>query len=239
MPLHRRRLLRTSLATALVLAVPRITLGAAKAPFRQLAVIDPPFVEEYEVLIAASPPLLRGALGSALTRAISANDSQLKSDRLTEALDPDITRLHDHFVQALAEALSAADVKVLSVPVVVADDEAALLKQVRQAAPQADAVLLANVMGRFVALHGLTAYVPGVVVGVRAQSQPGAKVWLEKIFSAGFRGIDPRAEHLPGILLPQRFDDTDALLAQVPQARQALIDGVEGVAAEVARRLMA
>ena len=240
MPLHRRHLLHTTLASGLALAVyPLPLFAAARAPFRRLAVIDPPFVEEYEVLIATAPPLLRGTLGTLITQAVTRNDAQLKTERLTHALDPDLTRLHEHFVQALAEALDEADVKVLLVPVQAARDEAALFDQVRKAAPQADAVLLANVMGRFVALHGLTAYVPGVMVGIKAQNQRGDKVWLEKIFSAGFRGIDPRAEHLESVLMPQRFDDAEALLAQVRSARQALIQGVEGIAAEVARRLMA
>lgn len=236
---RRRQLLALGLAPTGLLTWASSAGTAARAPFRRLAVVDPPHVEEYEVLIAATPPLARGTVAKLLTRALSAADSHVKSDRLTAALDPDKTRLHEHFVQALAEALDEAAVKVVLVPVDAARDEDALVAQVRKLAPDADGVLLANVMGRFVALHGLTAYVPGVIVGIKAQGPTGKPVWLEQIYSAGFRGIDPRAEHLEAIDMPARFDDADALLKRVDEARSALIDGVEAVAAEVARRLMA
>lgn len=236
---RRRQLLALGLAPTGLLTWASSAGTAARAPFRRLAVVDPPHVEEYEVLIAATPPLARGTVAKLLTRALSAADSHVKSDRLTAALDPDKTRLHEHFVQALAEALDEAAVKVVLVPVDAARDEDALVAQVRKLAPDADGVLLANVMGRFVALHGLTAYVPGVIVGIKAQGPAGKPVWLEQIYSAGFRGIDPRAEHLEAINMPARFDDADALLKRVDEARSALIDGVEAVAAEVARRLMA
>lgn len=236
---RRRQLLALGLAPTGLLTWASSAGTAARAPFRRLAVVDPPHVEAYEVLIAATPPLARGTVAKLLTRALSAADSHVKSDRLTAALDPDKTRLHEHFVQALAEALDEAAVKVVLVPVDAARDEDALVAQVRKLAPDADGVLLANVMGRFVALHGLTAYVPGVIVGIKAQGPAGKPVWLEQIYSAGFRGIDPRAEHLEAIDMPARFDDADALLKRVDEARSALIDGVEAVAAEVARRLMA
>ena len=236
---RRRQLLAVGLAHSGLLAWPSSVGAVAQAPFRRLAVVDPPFVEEYEVLIATTPPLARGNLAKLVTRALSATDSHLKTDRLTAALDPDKTRLHEHFVQALAEALDQADVKLVLVAVDAARDEDALVAQVRQLAPDADGVLLANVMGRFVALHGLTAYVPGVMVGIKAQGPAGKPVWLEQIYSAGFRGIDPRAEHLEAIDMPARFEDSEALLRRVDEARSALIDGVKAVAAEVARRLMA
>ena len=236
---QRRRILALGLAPNGLLAWPTRAGAAARAPFRRLAVVDPPFVEEYEVVIATAPPLARGTLGKLVTRALTSTDAYVKTERLTAALDPDKTRLHEHFVQALAEALDVAAVKVMLVPVAAADNEAALVAQVRKLAPAADGVLLANVMGRFVALHGLTAYVPGLMVGIKAQSPTGKPVWLEQIFSAGFRGIDPRAEHLEAIDMPARFEDADALLLRVDEARQALIDGVEAMAGEVARRLMA
>jgi hypothetical protein len=241
MTLRRRQALHLSLATGLVLALPLPLIAAQRsAPFRRLAVMDPPFVEEYEVVIAMAPPLVRSSnIAKAITRAITEADTQIKSDRITAALDPDKTRLHEHFVHALADALDDADVKVLLVPVDAADSEAALLQQVRQKAPQADGLMLANVMGRFVALHGLASYAPGVMVGIKAVPLRGDKAWLEQTFSAGFRGIDPRAEHLEVVDMPERFDDMAALLAQADKARQALIVGVEAIANEVARRLMA
>lgn len=236
---RRRQLLAIGLAPGGLLAWPAAAGAAAQAPFRRLAVVDPPFVEEYEVLIATTPPLARSSVAKLVTRALSATDSHVKTERLTAALDPDKTRLHEHFVQALADALDEADVKLVLVPVDAARDEDALVAQVRRLAPDADGVLLANVMGRFVALHGLTAYVPGVIVGIKAQSPAGKPVWLEQIYSAGFRGIDPRAEHLEAIDMPARFADAAALLLRVDEARSALIDGVEAVAAEVGRRLLA
>ena len=67
----------------------------------------------------------------------------------------------------------------------------------------------------------------------------GGAPWLDTCFSAGFRGIDPRAEHLEVVDMSERFDSHAALLDQVDAARQALVRGAEAIAAEVARRLMA
>jgi len=239
MTLHRRQALLRGLAGGLTLALPYPASAARYAPFKKVAVMDPPYMEEYEVLIATSPPLVRGTVAKLIARAITDTDTQLKSDKLTAALDPDKTDLHGHFVRTLADALDDADAKVLLVPVEPAKTEAALMKQVLEKAPQADALLLANVMGRFVALHGLAAYAPGVIAGVKVRNRSGDKVWLDQIFSAGFRGIDPRADHLEVADMPERFDNVEALLGHTDDARNALIRGTEAIAQEVANRLMA
>lgn len=213
--------------------------AAPTVPFRRLAVLEPPYEETYEVLIAMAPPLARGMLGKVLTRTVSEVDSQLKSEALTQALDPARTALHTHFVEALADALDAADARVLRVVVDPSPDEATLFAQARRAAPQADALLLANVLGRFVALHGVDSYAPGVMLGVKLVPARGGTPWLETSFTAGFRGIDPRAEHVEVADLPERFDDHRALLAGIDSARAALQHGVQAIAAEIARRLMA
>lgn len=248
MKFDRRRLLSGGLAGAAALALPQLSHAARSAPFRRLAVADPPFVEEYEVVIAMAPPLARGLVGKVITRAATETDEYLKSEKLTAALDPDKTQLHDHFVQVLAEELAEAEAKVLLVPADAAQSEDALLAQIRAKAPQADALMLANVNGRFVALHGLSAYAPGVMIGVKVlPARPGGggggavagAPLLEAVFTTGFRGLDPRAEHLDVVDMPERFDDMAALLRDVDRARQALITGTEAIAAEVARRLVA
>ena len=69
-------------------------------------------------------------------------------------------------------------------------------------------------MGRFVALHGLVAYSPGVMVGIKAQSPRGDAVWLEQVFAAGICGFDPRAEHLEVVDMPEQFDDVASCSAR-------------------------
>lgn len=239
LPATRRHLLRAGLASTFVLALPGAGRAAAKPPFGRLAVPEPPFEERYEVLIAMAPPLARGTLGKVLTHMATAADAELKAERLTEALDPARTRLHEHFVLELADTLADTGARVLRVQVDAADDEAALLAQLRQHAPQADGVLLANVMGRFVAMHGLDAYAPGVIIGVKAFQPRSGKVWLEQIYTAGFRGIDPRASHLEVVDMPERFDNASTLLLHADRAREALIRGAEAIGAEVGRRLLA
>lgn len=151
--------------------------------------------------------------------------------RLTEALDAARTRLHEHFVLELADSLADTDARVLRVQVDAVDDEAALLAQLRAHAPQAGGVLLANVMGRFVAMHGLDAYAPGVIVGVKAFQPRSGKNWLEQFYTAGFRGIDPRASHLEVVDMPERFDSASTLLLHADRAREALIRGAEAIGA--------
>jgi hypothetical protein len=227
------------MATTLPLALP-VNAALRRAPFQRLAVADPPFAESYEVVIALAPPLSRGTVGRLITRAATTIDELTKSERLTEALDPDQTQLHEHFVRTLADELADAQVQTLLVPVQPASNEAAVLADLRRQAPQADGLMLANVMGRFVALHGLQAYAPALMVGVKVLPAHGdGRPWLEQVYSIGFRGVDPLAEHLDSPALDARFDNMDALLAGAPQARAALVRGAEAAAAVVAQRLMA
>jgi hypothetical protein len=239
MPTPRRAALQRGLLTLLALPGLPGRAAAESAPFKRLAVLEPPFVEHYEVLIAMAPPLARTTLGKLVTGVVSEIDQQQKAEELTAVLDPDRTQLHQQFLLGLADALDAADARVLRVPIDPADNEAALFAQVRERAPQADAIMLANVSGRFVALHGADTYAPSVVVGIKVLPAAGGDPWVEAVFSAGFRSLDPRAVHLDAIDLSERFDNHAQLLAQADTARAALQRGAEAIGTEVARRLMA
>ena len=239
MPMPRRRALLQGLSTTLALGLPAWPGRAAPvAPFRRLAVPEPPFAETYEVLIAVAPPLARTTLGKLVTSVASEIDEQQKSEALTAALDPDRTQLHQQFLLGLADALDEAGARVLRVPTEPVDSEASLVDQVRRQAPQADGLMLAHVAGRFVALHGADTYAPSVVVGLKVLPAAGGKPWLEAVFSAGFRSLDPRAVHLDDVALPERFASHAALLAQADAARAALQRGAEAIGTAVARRLM-
>lgn len=240
MLMRRRSLLHQGLASLVPLAgLPRPAVAAPTAPFKRLAVLEPPFAEQYEVLIAMAPPLARTTLGKLVTGVVSEIDEQQKSASLTAALDPDRTNLHQQFLIGLADALDDAGARVLRVPTEPAGSEAALFNQVRQRAPQADALMLANVSGRFVALHGVDTYAPSVVVGVKVLPASGGAPWLEAVFSAGFRALDLRAVHLDAVDMPERFDSHATLLAQADVARTALQRGAEAIGTAVAQRLMA
>lgn len=240
MPMRRRSALQRGLAGLVTLAsLPRRASAARFAPFKRVAVLEPPFAEQYEVLIALAPPLARSTLGKLVTGVVSELDEQQKSASLTAALDPDRTQLHQQFLIGLADTLDDAGARVLRVPTDPADSEAALFHQVRQRAPQADALMLANVSGRFVALHGADTYAPSVVVGVKVLPAAGGAPWLEAVFSAGYRSLDLRAVHLEAVDMPERFGTHAALLAQADAARAALQRGAEAIGAEVAQRLMA
>lgn len=248
----RRRLLRLAGAALLTSApgwghaqtltpapTPATPPAPARPPWQRLAVADPPFLERYEAVVAMAPPLARNRIGRLLNQAANRALEDEKSDRLTAALDPEKTQLHEHFVQALGGHLADAGLTTLAVPTEAADSEAEVLAQLRRQAPEADALMLANVTGRFVALHGLQAYVPALTVGCLVlPAQPGATPWLDQVFGAGFRSLDPRIDHLADIALPERFDNLDALLAQADVARAALVRGSEALAAVVAQRLL-
>lgn len=230
----RRLVLHAALGS---LAAP--ALAAGRAPFRQLAVAEPPFEEIYEVLIAMAPPLARTAIGKLVTQGITEIDQRQKAEALTAALDPERTDLHQQFLLGLADGLADADAQVLRVPVDEAEDERGLLGQLRERVPKADALMLANASGRFVALHGVDSYAPSVVVGVKLLPEAGGKPWIDGVFSAGFRSLDPTAVHLADVALPERFDNHAALLAQADTARVAPQRGALAIGTAVARRLLA
>jgi len=237
--LRRRDWIRLGIAggAAACWGAPLPTQARPKAPFKRLAAVDPPFLEEYEVLIAMSPQLARGTLAKIADEVATEADSAARTEQFTRAIDPEKTQLHDHFVRALAEELDEAGVKVVLVSVEPADGEAALLAQVRQHVPDADAVMFANVMGRFVAPHGLAEYLPGVMLGVKLRAAKGDTVWLEQVYTTGYRGLDLRATHVE-LDLEERFMSFDSLMSDMTQARAALIRGVERIAVEVAKAVL-
>lgn len=237
--LRRRDWIRlgTAAGAGLCWGSPMRALAKPKAPFKKLAAIDPPYLEEYEVVIAMAPPLARGTLGKAVNKIVTEADSVVKTEQLTRAIDPEKTNLHGHFVQALAEELDEADVKVVLVPVDPATTEQALLDQARSRVADADAILLANVMGRFVALHGLAAYMPGVMLGVKLLAARGSDVWVDMVYTTGFRGLDLRATHVE-LDMEERYLSFDSLMRDMSQARAALIRGVEQIAVAVAQTVV-
>lgn len=238
--MHRRHWLGRTLGAAAAWSAAGIAVPARsrpKAPFRRLAAIDPPYLEEYEVLIAMSPPLARGTVGKIVNKVITEADSVAKTEAFTKAIDPEKTNLHGHFVQALAEELDEAGVKTVLVQVDPADSESALIAQTRKSAPEADAILLANVLGRLVAPHGLAEYMPGVMVGVKLRSASGDVTWLDKVYTTGYRGLDLRATHVE-LEIEERFMSFESLMRDMSQARAALIRGVEQIAVEVSKDVL-
>ncbi len=234
----RRLVLQAALSSITCISTP--ALAARRAPFRQLAVAEPPFEELYEVLIAMAPPLARTTIGKLVTQGITELDQRQKAEALTAALDPERTDLHQQFLLGLADGLADAgsDAQVLRVPIDEAEDERGLLDQLRARVPKADALMLANASGRFVALHGADSYAPSVVVGIKLLPAAGGKPWIDAVFSAGFRSLDLTAVHLDGVAMPERFDNHAALLAAADKARAALQRGALAIGAEVARRLV-
>ena len=66
----------------------------------------------------------------------------------------------------------------------------------------------------------------------------GGKPWIDGVFSAGFRSLDPTAVHLADVALPERFDNHAALLARADTARAALQRGALAIGTAMARRLL-
>ncbi len=126
-PKPRRVALRLGWCNALALALPgRPGMAARVAPFQRLAVLEPPFAEHCDALIAMAPPLARSTLGKLVTGVVSEIDQQQKADAPTAAPDPERTQLHQQFLMGLADALDDAGARVLREPVEPAGSEAVL-----------------------------------------------------------------------------------------------------------------
>ncbi len=209
---------------------------APQAPFARLAAIDPPFVEEYEVLLAMAPPLARGEVPGDDPIATEA-DSVARADAFRRAIDPEKTDLHRHFVRALAEDLHEAGVKTVLVLLDPVETEADLVAQARASAPGADAILLTHIAGRFVAPKGSARYVPGVTLDAKLRAAASDQVWLEESYATGYRGIDRHAIHVE-VDPDDRFVSFDSLMRDIDPARQLLIRGAEQIAHEIARSVL-
>jgi hypothetical protein len=141
------------------------------------------------------------------------------------------TRLQDHLSSLLKEGLSAQgyDVQIVVLP---ADMDADKAVAHVKAGNKTDAVLVVQALGGFWAAGPTTDYQPRITARFRAvRLDTGATVYEDTI-TYGYDTNQKDVVHIPAD--PRyRFKDMDALVGNVPLARESLREGLRLISVQV------
>jgi hypothetical protein len=199
----------------------------ANQGIKQVVVAQLPNQKSFEVAILGHPGTSFGLIGGL----VAAADMQTKTNKLTAAVDASQTRLQDHFSSLLRDGLTAQGyaVEIIMLPQDM-DVEQAVAHV--KAGSKADAVLVAQVRGGFWAAGPTTDYQPRIEAQLRAvRFDTGATVY-EDTFAYGYNANQKDIVHIAAD--PKyKFKDIDALIGNVPLARESWLEGLRLISAQV------
>lgn len=184
--------------------------------------------KDYEAAVLGHPGMSFGLIGGL----IAAADMQIKSGKLTTAIDPNETRVQERFGEKLRAGLAKAGYQpvVLVLPKGKTADEA--MAQAKQQA-QGDAIVVVDVIAGYWAAGPSTDYVPRLRALVKAVDTKSGKTLYEDQITYGYAMPNAPTVHLasdPAF----RFGSIDALIADPARTREGLYQGIDAIAAQIA-----
>jgi hypothetical protein len=232
--------MRFTLWLAAGLAV--LVTGCAQAPKKQafnregaaaiktVAITKGSKTEFYEAGMLGHPGASFGLIGGL----IAAADIQSKSNRLTQAIKPEETKLQERLNEKLQAALAQVgyETSVMALPAEVSEEQ--LLETVKKSAT--DTVLTVGVVGKYLAAGPSSDYFPYIVVKARKLESKTGKVLYEDTFTYGYTFPNVQTVHMASDA-KYRFNSIDALVADPKVTRQGLIDGLDVITGQIASDL--
>jgi len=202
----------------------------AATAIKTVVIAQPPNQESYEAAILGHPAASFGLVGGL----IAAADIQIKSSRLTTAIDVAETRLQDRFVKKLRETVLSAgyETSVITVPRDTPEDRTlSLLKQTG-----ADAALIVAVVGRYWAAGPTSNYLPSIVVIVKKIDLKSSATLYQDTFSYGYSSPQTKTVHFASDSV-YSFADIDVLISNPEKTREGLYKGIDVICDQIAADL--
>jgi len=202
----------------------------AATSIKTVVIAQPPNQESYEAAILGHPAASFGLVGGL----IAAADIQVKSNRLTSAIDVGETRLQDRFVKKLRESILLAgyETSVITVPRDTPEERTiGLLKQTG-----ADAALIVAVVGRYWAAGPTSNYLPSVVVVVKKIDLKSSATLYQDTFSYGYSSPQTKTVHFASDAT-YSFADIDVLVGNPEKTREGLYKGIDVICEQIAADL--
>jgi hypothetical protein len=202
--------------------------AAAHAQLKEIVVAHNINQDEYPAIVIAHPGTSFGLIGGL----IAAADMQSKSNRLTQALNVSETRLQERFSAQLKEKLeqSGYQVSIASLKKDTKFEDA--LAQVKEKKLTADAILVAEISGRYIAAGPNSDYFPFVSVKVTKYENSTSKVLYEDTFTYGYNAGGQQTVHLASAS-EFKFSTIDTLIQDPAKTRLGLLQGVEAIASQI------
>jgi hypothetical protein len=186
---------------------------------------------EYPVQIIGHPGMSFGLIGGL----VAAADMQVKSGKLTAAIDVKETRVQERFAVRLKERLDKAgyETVVVTLPKGTSIDQG--LAQARQKA-SGDAVVVVDLYAGYWAAGPSSDYFPRMVAKVKTFDARSDKVLYEDSISYGYAMPQAQTVHLASE--PRyRFASIDTLVADPVLTRQGLYVGVDALVEQIVNDL--
>lgn len=212
--------------------VPRQAFNAqAAAHVKTVVVACPENQKEYPVNVLGHPGMSFGLIGGL----VAAADMQMKSTKLTAAINPAEARIQERFGEDLKAQLQKVgyQAQVVYVPEGTSIDDA-----VRKAKERAsgDAVMVVSLYAGYWAAGPSTDYFPRMLAKVKTFDSQSQKVLYEDSISYGYTTPQAQTVHLASEPT-YRFGNIDVLVAEPAKTRQGLYAGAEALAQQIAQDL--
>jgi hypothetical protein len=212
--------------------VPRQAFNAqAAAHVKTIVVARAENQIEYPVQIIGHPGMSFGLIGGL----VAAADMQVKSGKLTSAIDVKETRVQERFADKLKARLNKAGYETV---VVVLPKGTTLDQGLAQAKLKArgDAVVVVELYAGYWAAGPSTDYFPRMVAKVKTFDAKSDKVLYEDSISYGYAMPQAQTVHLASEPA-YRFGSIDTLVADPVKTRQGLYVGVDALVEQIANDL--
>jgi hypothetical protein len=166
---------------------------------------------------------------------IAAADMQMKSTKLTAAIDPKEARIQQRFGEDLKAQLEKVgyEAQVVYVPEGTNVDDA--VKQAKERA-SGDAVMVVSLYAGYWAAGPSTDYFPRMLAKVKTFDSKSQKVLYEDSISYGYTTPQSQTVHLASEPT-YRFSNIDVLVAEPAKTRQGLYAGADALAQQIAQDL--
>ena len=202
--------------------------GAANSHLKEIVLAHNVNQDEYAAVVIAHPGANFGLIGGL----IAAADMQIKSNRLTKALNVSETRLQEKFSAQLKEKLEQSGYLVSVVTLTKGTKFDDAIAQVKSKKLTTDAILVAEISSSYIAAGPSSDYFPFVRAKVIKYENLTSKVLYEDTFTYGYNSGALQTVHLASGS-EFRFSSIDTLTEDPMKTRLGLTQGVEAIAAQI------
>jgi hypothetical protein len=185
----------------------------------------------YEAVLLAHPGASFGLIGGL----VAAADMQMKSKRLSTAIDPLETRIQERFSDCLRDSLSRVGytANVVVIPLSVKGDD--VLPYAKKNAT-GDAVLIVNMSAAYWAAGPTSDYFPRLTVSVKLVDLLAGGTVYQDTLTYGYVQGQGKTVHFPSDQ-KYRFADMTALTDDPGLTREGLYRGMDAIANQIAEDL--
>lgn len=205
--------------------------AAAAGHVKTIVIAQAENQSEYTAFVLGHPGMSFGLIGGL----VAAADMQMKTNKLTAAINPKEARLQERFTERLTAKLAQAGYETVHV-VLPKDTKPEQAAAIAKQSKPGDAVLVVALNGAYWAAGPTSDYFPRLIAQVRKVDVKTDKLLYEDTITYGYAQPQLESVHLASEPT-YRFANIDVLVADPVKTRQGLYAGLDAVADQIVRDL--